>query len=163
MQKNESIAEKFLTLNPRRKIRNRLLRPSLQLAIPLMAILFTIVFILALSYTAYTAFEGIYSYVLTQAPIEGYLQGEIETQIHASIGLLIGITMTYVVLVMSSSVIISHHIVGPYVAFLRHIRALKNGDYASRVTLRKHDAFEDVAAELNELAQVLQDKSAGPR
>jgi hypothetical protein len=41
------------------------------------------------------------------------------------------------------------------VAFKRHIRALREGNYDSRVVLRKGDAFDDVADELNLLAQAL--------
>ena len=46
-------------------------------------------------------------------------------------------------------------VIGPTVAFKRHIRALREGNYDSRVVLRKGDAFDDVADELNLLAQAL--------
>ena len=42
--------------------------------------------------------------------------------------------------------------IGP---FRRHIQAMKNGDYSSRVHLRKGDAFVEMADDLDELAGVL--------
>ena len=51
---------------------------------------------------------------------------------------------------------------GPTIAFKRHINALKSGDYSARILLRRHDAFNDVAHELNDLAEILEtiDKSS---
>jgi signal transduction histidine kinase len=33
---------------------------------------------------------------------------------------------------------------------------LKEGFYSSRITLRKHDELKDLASELNELAEIMQ-------
>ncbi|MAE97374.1 MAG: hypothetical protein CL910_22215 [Deltaproteobacteria bacterium] len=49
----------------------------------------------------------------------------------------------------------SYRILGPEVAFRRHVEALKNGDYAARVHLRKRDAFVELARDLNELSAIL--------
>ena len=39
------------------------------------------------------------------------------------------------------------------------LEALKNGDFSSRVALRRGDAFEDVAHDLNELAELLAEQA----
>ena len=39
----------------------------------------------------------------------------------------------------------SRKLVGPQIAFRRHIAAIESGDYSSRIVLRKGDAFDDVA------------------
>ena len=44
---------------------------------------------------------------------------------------------------------------GPTVAFRRHIQALRQGDFDSRVRLRRGDAFNEVADELNALSEDL--------
>lgn len=54
------------------------------------------------------------------------------------------------------SVLYTHRLVGPTIAFRRHLRALIEGRYGTRTRLREHDAFVEVAADLNELAEVLQ-------
>ena len=53
------------------------------------------------------------------------------------------------------SVLMTHRLIGPSVAFKRQIQSLIDGDYDARCTLREHDAFTDVASELNRLAEAL--------
>ena len=50
----------------------------------------------------------------------------------------------------------SRKLVGPQIAFRRHIAAIESGDYSSRIVLRKGDAFDDVAHALNQLAETLE-------
>lgn len=52
-------------------------------------------------------------------------------------------------------VLVSHRVYGPLIPIVRHIRKLAEGDYASRVRLRKGDELEEVAGALNELAEKL--------
>ena len=68
------------------------------------------------------------------------------------VGLLV---ILYTFLNLLISIYYTHRMIGPSVAFKRHIQALKEGDFDSRVKLRTHDAFLDVAQELNELAEKL--------
>jgi len=49
--------------------------------------------------------------------------------------------------------------VGPTVAFRRHLRALAAGDYSARTYLRPHDAFQEVADELNALSRALETRA----
>lgn len=51
---------------------------------------------------------------------------------------------------------LSHRIFGPLVPISRHITELKNGNYASRVQLRKNDFMMELKDELNQLAEKLQ-------
>lgn len=52
----------------------------------------------------------------------------------------------------------SFRIFGPLVAIYRHVHALISGEYTSRVKLRRHDEFMDLADHLNHLAEVLQER-----
>ena len=45
------------------------------------------------------------------------------------------------------------------VTFRRHVEVWRSGDYAPRIALRKKDAFQDIAAGLNDLAELLESKS----
>jgi signal transduction histidine kinase len=60
------------------------------------------------------------------------------------------------VLVGVVSVMLSHKIYGPLVPLLRHVKALKEGSYASRVHLRATDEMGELATALNELAETLE-------
>jgi signal transduction histidine kinase len=71
------------------------------------------------------------------------------------IGLSISACLCYILYI-----IVSHRIFGPMVPIRRHVESLKKGDFTSRVNLRSYDEFKDLAADLNALAEVLQEKSA---
>jgi methyl-accepting chemotaxis protein len=55
-------------------------------------------------------------------------------------------------------IVLARRIFGPAVQFKRHIESLTQGDYTSRVQLRRGDEFKDVAEKLNELAEALAQK-----
>ena len=153
----------FFTLNPRRKARNRLQKPRLQLAFAMYAILLTILFSVSIIATVYLAFGDLYHAILDTSELRLYYKNEIRENFQASIGTLIPIVLTYVILIMVISVVFTERMVGPTIAFLRHINALKNGVYSARITLRKRDELQELAAELNELAEILERKSERDR
>jgi len=55
---------------------------------------------------------------------------------------------------------ITHRFVGPQVALLRHIEALKHADYDAVCELRSDDELQRVANALNELAAALRESEA---
>jgi signal transduction histidine kinase len=61
----------------------------------------------------------------------------------------------FVLLSLGMSIYFTHKMVGPTIAFRRQINALKSGNYTAKISLRKGDAFNEVAQELNELADEL--------
>ena len=62
---------------------------------------------------------------------------------------------------IATSVFYTHKLVGPTIAFRRHIEELTNGNYTAKTTLRKLDAFREVADDLNILSERLEEKSKG--
>ena len=64
---------------------------------------------------------------------------------------------------LTISIYFTHKLVGPTIAFRRHIRALTDGNFAAKTQLRSGDAFVEVAQDLNRLSEVLQEKSGGKR
>jgi len=53
------------------------------------------------------------------------------------------------------SLVTPHRLVGPTVAMRRQIRAMINGQYGQKITVRDNDAFTDLAEDLNELSEQL--------
>jgi methyl-accepting chemotaxis protein len=53
----------------------------------------------------------------------------------------------------------SHRIFGPIVAIRRHVQAVIDGNFDSRIHLRKFDEFKDLAADLNRLTEKLELRS----
>jgi methyl-accepting chemotaxis protein len=65
----------------------------------------------------------------------------------------------FLVLSLALSVYFTHKMVGPTVAFRRHISSMRNGEFHSRIALRQGDAFWEVAEDLNRLAADWQGKT----
>ncbi len=63
--------------------------------------------------------------------------------------------MLYAALVLGFCVTCTQRFLGPIVAFRRHLGALVGGDFSARVRLRDGDEFQDVADDLNELAELI--------
>lgn len=68
------------------------------------------------------------------------------------------VTLVLVVAAMWAGIKISHHVFGPFVAFARQLEQIRNGNYSSRITLRKGDQFHDFKDQLNDLAASLEKK-----
>ena len=55
----------------------------------------------------------------------------------------------------------SHRIVGPMNRIKRTLQAIGNGDFSQRIVLRKGDALEDLAKEINQMTQELHQRFSG--
>ena len=159
---NDSVARSSVfATDERRRARNLLLQPSLQLKLPIQLLLLTAFFAVLVGTVLYFGFDNLYDFVTMQGVIGEQLADAVKHQSHAITTVFISMLVAYVLLTIGLSVAYLHKLVGPTVAFKRHINALKNGLYASRLTLRKNDAFLEVAVALNELAEILESKHHG--
>ncbi len=119
------------------------------------------VFAVLLWVILYKGFDGIYEFVMLQGEVGKQIGAVIKFQTQNVIVIFSTLTIAYILITVFLSMIYLHKMVGPTIAFRRHIDALKSGNYDSRITLRKNDAFTEVAQELNELAEVLEKSRLG--
>lgn len=132
----------------------RLHRPGFQLKPPVVLLLITACFLATLGIAASIGWTRPLEAALAAQPasVTGLL-----TRAAEDFAIVTTVTsLGYVLCVVALCIAYSQRIFGPVVAFRRHVEALKNGDYASRVHLRKGDAFSDLESDLNELAEMLQ-------
>lgn len=61
----------------------------------------------------------------------------------------------YVGVAIAVSLRLTQQMVGSTAGFKKHIRAIANGDYSKKISVRRGDAFQDVAEELNYLSESL--------
>ena len=142
----------------RRSIKNLILAPRLQLPFALYSTLATVVFVgSSLAVLAWIGNDSINLILtLTDAPAE---TEKIFRSIFKKSGLIItAFAVIFVLINFLISSVISHRMVGPVVQFIRHVKALTGGEYASRVNIRPKDGFYDLADELNKLAETLEHK-----
>jgi ABC-type Fe3+ transport system permease subunit len=142
-----------------RRWRNYLLQPLLQFKLGLYNILLTAFFATVLILVIYMSFARVYELVLELTNLRDEVREILNQQVFANSLWLAGVVVVYMISNLLITVVITHKMVGPTVAFRRHIRNLVDGNFQSRVNLRNGDAFTEVADDLNFLAETLEKKS----
>ncbi|WP_141734537.1 hypothetical protein [Oligoflexus tunisiensis] len=140
----------------KRKLSNFMLQPLLQIRLGLYSILLSLAFCLALVAIFYVNFNKFYDLVLELTDLREEVTDILKSYVRGLIGWVAIGTTIYFFITVAVSIFFTHRLVGPTYAFRRHIRELKNGNYGSRVVLRKGDAFQEVAEDLNDLAVTLE-------
>jgi methyl-accepting chemotaxis protein len=141
----------------RRYKMNLLLQPALQLKLPALLVIITLGFVaLQVAHTQF-AYGKLFEIVLEEAGRPPFLEDLLRDQTGDYLEVSGAFTVLYFLVVVILSVAYAHRMVGPMVPIRRQIEALKNGDYSARVTLRKRDAFGELAEDLNELTRMLEE------
>jgi hypothetical protein len=145
----------------KRLVRNYLLQPLLQVKLGLYAILISILFTLTVGAILYVNFSGLANAIFLLTDAEAEVREILLEYWRGTRLAILGSFFIYFTATVVVSVLYTHKLVGPTVAFRRHIRLLREGGYHARTFLRKGDAFREVAEELNQLSEVLE-KSQNP-
>lgn len=133
----------------------RLLEPGAQLKLPVYLLVMTACFIGAFAYNVHAAFGSLYEAALSTN--SDLLKSLVEEQSGRFFVTSAVIGVGYLIAVMVLCAAYLHRLIGPTVALRRLACAMKEGDYAARVKLRKSDAaMAGLATDLNELAQILE-------
>jgi len=142
-----------------RRLRNFLLQPVLQFRLSFYNILLTAFFATVLILVIYSSFARVYELVLDLTNLRDEMREILNQHVIATSVWLAAVVVVYMISNLLITVVITHKMVGPTVAFRRHIRNLVDGNFQSRVNLRQGDAFTEVADDLNFLAETLEKKS----
>lgn len=142
----------------KRKYKNFLLKPGLQTVLGIYSILISFLFATSIMIILYLNFSDLIEsiLVLTDAPDEvrdimaNYWY---DSQMYVYLACLV-----YIVAMIGLTVWYTHRLVGPSIAFRRHILSLIAGKYYAKTNLRRGDAFEEVADALNTLSETLSDQ-----
>jgi methyl-accepting chemotaxis protein len=137
---------------------NLLLQPALQLKLPVILLLVALGFVALQVAHTQIAYGKLFEIVLEEAGRPSFLEDLLRDQTDDYLEVTTAFTLLYMFVVVILSVAYAHRMVGPMVPIRRQIEALKNGDYSARVTLRKGDAFCELAEDLNELARMLEEQ-----
>ena len=155
MNNDQSILKRF-GFNEHRKARNLLLKPVLQLKLALYVLLLSLTFALITVLFGKLYFEQTFVTLVENTTQAEYIQAVITQQIHGFKSLSLLLFAVYVVLVVVLATVYTHRMIGPTLPIMRHIKAMKDGFYSHRVKLRHYDCFQELADELNALAETLE-------
>jgi len=145
-----------LGLDERRKARNILLKPGIQLRLPLYVLLLSFTFLLLAILFGNLYFEQTYITLLQSTDQSEYVQRILARQTQEFRGLALLLLSGYVLLMVVVTAVYTHRLIGPVIPILSHVKALREGRFTHRISLRRHDAFTELADELNTLAETLQ-------
>jgi methyl-accepting chemotaxis protein len=157
MNNHQSILSR-LGFNENRKASNFLLKPVLQLKLALYALVLSLTFVLISVLFAKLYFEQTYITLVENTTQAEYIQAIITQQVHNFKSMFLLLLGIYTVLMVVLVTVYTHRMIGPTFPIMRQIRALKDGLYSHRVKLRRHDCFQELADELNALAQTLEQR-----
>jgi len=149
---------RVLGLNEYRKARNLLVQPAFQLKLPLYILLLSVAFLLLGILLGNLYFQQTYLSMLATSTQPDYLQQVITQQAREFKLLSVLLLAVYAAMVTVVSAIFTHRLIGPTLPIRRHVRALQQGRYGNRISLRAHDGLQEVADDLNLLAETLQEK-----
>ncbi len=141
---------------PKRRIRNFLLQPLLQVKLGLYAIFLSFSFVLIVGFLVYSNFANFVDAVVQLTDVEDDVKDLFLEYWAGTRVWILACSLIYLFATIVVSVIFTHRLVGPTVAFRRHVRSLREGKFQARTFLRRGDAFMEVADELNLLSEVLE-------
>ena len=141
-----------------RKLKNYLLRPQVQLRVGFYFIVISIIFAFIIGWVFTSQFGNIYETILDLTDVREEVIDIVDQHIREAMFWLIVICVGFVCINITLAVWYTHRMVGPAVAFKRHIDEIIAGNYDAKTTLRRGDAFHDVALRLNTLSDNLSGK-----
>ncbi|MFK7858718.1 MAG: hypothetical protein AB8B64_07855 [Granulosicoccus sp.] len=145
----------------KRRVINAVWQPFLQFKL-LMYMLGSTAFVaILLAGFLYYVFNDLVSVMTGKTESTTYYGEMIEIQLVHLFRYCGALFVLYIVLLASVCVAYTHRLIGPLRPFVRHVEKLTDGDYSSRVTLRKGDLdmYNEYADKLNALAVKLNAQS----
>lgn len=139
----------------KRKLRNLILDPRLQMRLAIHCGITSVAFAAAIYFIllmSYRTIQGVIVELVGHAP-QVY---EVVARVWAGTEVLIyGAAAAYILVIVGLTILYTHKMVGPVVAFQRHLSRLAEGDFNAQTKLRRGDAFKGLADALNRLSVIL--------
>ncbi|NDE16303.1 hypothetical protein EBZ80_15360 [bacterium] len=144
----------------RRSIRNFLLQPFLQIQLGLVSVVLSLAFAGVIGWIFYVHLNRFAAVVIQLTDAEEEVLKLLFSSLADMRSSLLLAIFAFLIFNITASIIFTHKMVGPTVAFRRLIRGLIDGKYGMQIKLRSGDAFVEVADDLNELSRALAEKHA---
>ncbi|MFK7823558.1 MAG: hypothetical protein AB8G05_05345 [Oligoflexales bacterium] len=140
-----------------RRLRNYLLQPLLQVKLGLYSIILALCFSSVIILIVYLNMKDFADIVVVLTEHESEIR-ELFFE-YAAISqwwisfFVLGFLLSNIII----SVTYTHKLVGPTIAFKNQLERLRSGDFSQKVSIRKGDAFMEIANELNLLTEILEE------
>jgi methyl-accepting chemotaxis protein len=138
--------------------RNYLLAPNLQIRIGIYFVIISLLFVIVGSFVLYHELADLFQLIVNLTGVETEVMEVVGTYLRDVKWQGYLMAGAFVVINTGASIFFTHRLVGPTIAFRRHVERLIEGDFKSRIRLRNGDAFADVADVLNRLAEKMEEQ-----
>ena len=133
----------------------RLLRPRVQLRLAAYVLVLSFGFAILFALNSWAAYSQIFDATM-RLSIPGLVE-EIAGQTRSYVGVSVVLLAGYTIAVVAMTIAFLHRVLGPTVALERHVKALEEGNYGSRLSLRDADVlYHELETRLNNLATRLE-------
>ena len=139
----------------KRTVTGMMFQPVIQLRIAAYNALAAALFSLALSFLFYKNLEMFANTFIDTSQADDATISQVYHHIEGVRVWALLILIGYVAVSVAVSLKVTQQMVGSTAGFRKHVRAMANGDLSKRISVKKGDAFQDVAEELNHLTDSL--------
>lgn len=147
----------------RRSVKNYALQPILQMKLGLYSVICSVIFAVVVALILYFNLAKLTSIIFELTGVEDEVRDIVNQYIAPAKIQLFGAMVAYVGAILFLSVKFTHKLVGPTIAFRRHVRMIADEEWNYRTKLRDGDAFTEVADDLNRLSAYLGKKYGNPK
>lgn len=144
-----------------RKLKNTVVEPFKQFKIGVYIIVTTFIFIVCAGYLFMSSFWQQYQHVMSIFEVvDPNLQWEVITNdvFFANIIKVSALFLLFMLITMAMVFKLTHRYYGPLVSIEKFVDQVTEGDYSSRVALRKKDELQRLATKLNTMAENLEQR-----
>jgi len=92
-----------------------------------------------------------YLLLVRMSPMDEEVKQQLFAELYHIFACLSGFSFLFIIVVSIIGIIISHRTAGPMYNFKQVFQKIQNGELKTRIQLRKHDEFQDVAIECNKM------------
>ncbi|MCX6116586.1 MAG: hypothetical protein NT027_03525 [Proteobacteria bacterium] len=138
-----------------RNVKNLALQPALQMKFGFIHIGLSLCFAVAVIWLVFTNMNHLFKLLIDLAGVQQEISSLAVDYFEPIKIKILGLGVLYVAMTLLISLKLSHSLVGPTIAFRRHIKMIIEGDLTHRTKLRDGDAFSEVAEDLNQLSEHL--------
>lgn len=140
----------------KRRVGNMLLQPGIQTKMGIYGIFLSLAFAISAVAILWLNFNELINTILELTDAREDMEDILKSYLMDTQIWIFTAFFVYILATIGVSVWFTHRMVGPTVAFKRHLNELAKGNYRIRTNLRDGDAFVDVAGALNNLSDTLE-------
>ncbi len=142
-----------------RNVKNYALQPYFQVRLGVYSVVLSLIFAVILSGILYLNLGKLLEIIVELTGVPEEVRDLLDQYINPAKIQVFGAVAIYAAINIGMTILFTHHLVGPTIAFRRHVQMISEGNYQHRTILRKGDAFAEVAEDLNKLSQQFEQNS----